>query len=154
MEQATATFSWSVHPMRERPPLALAAILIITLAATLCGALAGPLYSLLAVLLLIAALNRFFFPSKFTLDDHGLTAEHPWRTTRIAWSEVRRFNHDRHGGYLSRRKNASRWDAYRGVHILFGANGEEAVREIDAHRRSVNEKNKKHADSTETGATR
>jgi len=70
--------------------------------------------------LLILALNRFFLPSRFSVDHEGITANHPLRSRRLRWTDVRRFVHDGRGGYLSTMARPSRLDAWRGMHILFG----------------------------------
>jgi hypothetical protein len=57
-------------------------------------------------------------------------ARFPLRTQRIEWRDVRRFVTDDHGGYLSTRAVASRMDAYRGVHLLFGADRQAIVERI------------------------
>jgi hypothetical protein len=112
--------TWSVHPARERPvPAALAGAAILTLA-LLCARLGEhPLWGLLALICLFVALNRFFLPSRFTIAPAGLTARHPLRRRHLRWQEVRRFVHDRRGGYLSTRAHPSRLDAFTGIHLLF-----------------------------------
>jgi hypothetical protein len=84
----------------------------------------------IALLVLIAALNRFYFPSTFQLDKEGITARYPLRRKRERWDRLRRFVHDEYGGYLSSRAQPSRLDAYRGIHLLFGQQREAAIKHI------------------------
>ncbi|MFQ5653776.1 MAG: PH domain-containing protein, partial [Planctomycetota bacterium] len=80
--------------------------------------------------LLVLALNRFYFPSRFRIDDEGITARYTLRRQRCRWSEVRRFRHDERGAWLTPRSRPSRLDAYRGMHILFGRHREEVIERI------------------------
>ena len=120
-EPSAESYSWSAHPARERLGQALFSTLIIAglaYAAGRCGQHPG--WGLLAILVLVLALNRFFFPSRFTIDQHGITARYPLQRRRLEWHQLRRFVHDARGGYLSTRASASRLDPYRGLHLLFG----------------------------------
>ena len=132
-ERFAATFSWSAHPARERPRQAILSALAITALAVAAGRLGQhPGWSLLAALVLVAALNRFFFPSRFTIDANGITARYPLGRRRLEWHRLRRFLHDARGGYLSTRATASRLDAYRGTHLLFGSSRARVVELIQA----------------------
>ena len=71
-------------------------------------------------------LNRFFFASTFIIDDAGIEARYPLRKLRLEWKDIRRFLHDSDGGYLSTRSRPSRFDAYRGMHLLFSDDREKA----------------------------
>ena len=122
--------SWRAHPARERPAAALLGGLAVIAVALLCAALGGVFWGILAVVVLLLSLNRFFFPSRFAIDSEGVTASYLLGTQRCRWSETRRLSCDRHGLYLSRRSRRSRLDAYRGVHLLFGRWREEVLRTV------------------------
>lgn len=134
-EQASdsMTYAWSAHPAREQPGrAAVGAAWILAVAIVLYATTFNVFWSVFAVIFLLAALGRFFFPSRFVVDDEGLTASSRLRTQRIAWSKVQRFVHDERGGLLSDRSEPSRLDAYRGVHVLFGRSRKQAVQAIRA----------------------
>ena len=126
-------FTWQAHPARERVGAA-------TLAISLIGALAGavgmsfqsPIWAAAALLVLLAALSRFFFPSRFMIDADGITARYLLRTQQIKWDDIRRFVQDDRGGYISTRAKRSWLDAYRGMHILFGTHREAVIKRIRA----------------------
>jgi len=123
--------TWRAHPARERirsSLMAAAVILTVSLAIYISFQSVG--WSLLSLALLVVSLNRFFFPSRFTIDPEGITARYPFRSVRYSWKHVRRFRHDRNGGYLSTRQAPSRFDAYRGMHIMFGDMHEMVIRRI------------------------
>lgn len=125
-------FTWQAHPARERPgPAAAAAAAVVLLSggAWLVGQ--SPWWAGAAALVLFLALNRFFLPSRFEIDAEGITARYPLRTRRARWADLRRFAHDRYGGYLSTRSRPSRMDAYGGLHLVFGADRDDAVERIE-----------------------
>lgn len=126
-----AEIAWQVHPARERWGAALTAgAVILGAAAAVALAAGGPGWGVAAAAVLTLSLNRFFFPSRFALNDEGIAAEYLLSRRLLRWTEVRRFVCDRRGGYLSTRQQPSRLDAYRGLHVLFGGQREELVREI------------------------
>lgn len=111
---------WRAYPARSRPQAAVAGALLIVAIGALAGWGGGVGLGVGSAAVLLLALSRFFFPSKFTIDEKGVTAQYMLSAPTIAFKDVRRFVHDDHGGYLSTRAKPSRLDAYRGVHILFG----------------------------------
>ena len=124
-------FTWQAHPARERIGTAV-------LALSLIGAFAGVVllsfqsvvWAVAACLVLLVALNRFFFPSRFVINADGITARYLLRTQQIRWDDIRRFVQDDRGGYISTRAKRSWLDAYRGMHILFGTNREAVIERI------------------------
>ena len=108
------------------------ALAVIGAVGVLCGLMMNLLWAALASLVLIVSLNRFFFPSRFTIDGNGVAANYLFGSRRFDWSEIRRFQHDRHGVYLSTRATASRLDAYRGIQLLFGRSKDEVLRRVQS----------------------
>lgn len=140
-EDSGDEFTWRAHPARERLANAIAALMFILafsiaifiFSNSYAGAGSGSYaWAGLAFLVLLAALNRFFFPSTFHINSQGITARYLLKTQKLAWKEVRRFILDRHGGYLSTRAVSSRLDPYRGMHILFGPHREAVIKRIRA----------------------
>ena len=133
IDEIGTDFTWQAHPARERVGAA-------TLAISLIGALAGavgmsfqsPIWAAAALLVLLAALNRFFFPSRFVINADGITARYLLHTQQIRWRDIRRFVQDDRGGYISTRAKRSWLDAYRGMHILFGTQRETVIKRIRA----------------------
>lgn len=132
LESATP-YTWMAHPARQNPGRAAmggALILAITGAA---GFSFGPWWAALSAIVLTLSLNRFFFPSRFVIDDRAITARYPLRSVSMRWVDVRRFVVDVNGGYLSTRTRRSWLDAYRGMHLVFGDDRERAIAMIRAH---------------------
>lgn len=119
-DEARDTLTWRVHPARQQPgrtALAVATIAMITaFAAPIMG---HPAWSVLIIVVLGLALNRFFLPSTFTIDETGITASYPMTTQRYRWDQIKRFGHDEDGAFLSHRSRKSFLDGYTGMHLLF-----------------------------------
>lgn len=123
-ESSIPVLRWSAHPAREHRGRALAGVVVIAALAGVTGVLGGhPLWGLAAALFLVLALNRFYLPSAFELDDDGIRARYPLGRERCRWTEVRHLAVGREGGWLSRRVDDRRRRG-RGVHVLFGAQRE------------------------------
>ncbi|OGF97609.1 MAG: hypothetical protein A2Z06_01635 [Candidatus Glassbacteria bacterium RBG_16_58_8] len=131
MEGVESKFTWRAHPARERVgTTVIAVILVLALSFAVTLSFRSLSWGSAGFLVLIVSLNRFFFPSRFSIDPEGITASYPLRRQRYRWDRVRRFHHDRNGGYLATRSTAHRLDAYRGMHVLFGCKPEEVIRRI------------------------
>jgi len=127
-------FSWSAHPARERRGAALAGLaIVVAFAAAVWVAFGSVTWAVFSVVVLVGALNRFYFRSRFDIDADGITARFPLRTKRCLWADVRRFVVDANGGFLSPRARRSRLDAWQGLHVLFGSQRDPVIERIRAH---------------------
>jgi hypothetical protein len=123
--------SWQVHPARERWKTALVATALIALAAWLCiQIMEQPGWGVFAFVVLVAACNRFYFPTHYELTDEGIVAHFPLRTVRYRWRDLRRFVYDETGGFLSPRAKGSFLDEYRGISLLFPGESAKIVQTI------------------------
>ena len=132
-EDLSTDFTWQAHPARERIG---AAVLALSLIGAFAGAVGlsfqSPVWAAVSCLVLLAALSRFFFPSRFVIDADGITARYLLRSQQVRWDDIRRFVQDDRGGYISTRAKRSWLDAYRGMHILFGIHREAVIERIRA----------------------
>jgi hypothetical protein len=145
-------FTWTAHPAAERPGMALVACAVIALLAAAAWWSFGWMWAVVSALVLVLSLNRFFFASRFVVDDDSITARYLFRSQRLLWKEVRRFVSDARGGYLSTRAVASRLDAYRGLHVIFGADRATVVELIKNRIRARDERaGESHALATAQG---
>jgi len=125
---------WRVFPAAERFGAALVTLAVIAAFASLAALLMeSPVWGLLAGALLLLALNRFFLPSRFRIDEAGITARYPHARQYLSWADVRRFRHDERGGYLSSRARSSLLDAFQGMHVQFGSDAPLVVARIRRH---------------------
>lgn len=113
-------FSWRAHPARERPAAAVLAVGVIG-AFSACAwiLMQSPWWSLLAAGVFVLVLRRFFFPSRFEVDDEGVTARYPMSTRRIRWADVRGFGLGNSGGTLSTRSRPSVFGPNRSISLIF-----------------------------------
>ncbi len=119
-------FSWQAHPAVERTGRALlGAVIVLGIVASIWVSFQSVGWCILAVVVLVLSLNRFYFSSRFDIDAEGITARFPLGTRRCLWADVRRFVTDQNGGFLSTRR--------RGMHVLFGRERKAVVQHIQAH---------------------
>lgn len=134
MQTEPTEFSWCAHPAGERTRAAILGLAIVAaIAACVWVAFGSVAWTAFSAAVLVAALNRFFFRSRFAIDADGITARFPLRTQRVRWVDTRRFVVDEHGGFLSARARRSRLDAWQGLHVLFGPQREAVIERIRGH---------------------
>lgn len=126
--------AWTVHPARDRPAAAVLAsgILIAAGAATgltISSVIAAPA----AVAILTLTLRHFFFPTRYTVDEHGVSVRCLGIETRRAWARLRRFRYDDAGAFLSTRARPSLLDSFTGLHLTWAGNKDEVVSAIERH---------------------
>ena len=133
-DETTQPFSWQAHPARERRAHSVMAFgFILIFSALIFASVGNPAWGAASLVILVLGLNRFFFPSRYVIDDEGITAKYPLRRLHYRWTELRRFVHDQYGGYLSTRSRPSRLDAYKGMHIQFGGRRDDIIECINRH---------------------
>lgn len=125
--------TWGAHPLKERLLAGTLTSLLVLALASAAYVIGGPVWSILTVLILVLALNRFYFPSRFVIDRDGVAARYLLSRKRYEWSTVRRFLWDKRGAYLSTRGRRSWLDAYSGLTVLFGSHRTEVLNLIRRH---------------------
>jgi hypothetical protein len=129
----TDALTWRVHPARERPPATVLALLVIAAATWLTvEAMDSPWWALLAAGFFLVTLHRFFLPSEFRIDADGVSARSAFTSAKFRWTDIRRFQHDHRGAFLSTRRRPSFLDAFQGMHLQFRGNADEVVRRFEA----------------------
>ncbi len=134
MPDKPAQFSWTAHPARERiGPAIVGLVIVVAFAAAVWVASGSVTWAVFSVVILVGALNRFYFRSRFDIDADGITARFPLRTKRFRWADVRRFVVDDNGGFLSPSAKRTRLDAWQGLHVLFGSQRDPVIEHIRSH---------------------
>lgn len=115
-----AVLSWRVHPARQRPAATVAALSVVATITGLTIHLMGSVWwGFLPALFLLLTLQRFFLPTKYRLDEEGVSMRAAFTSATLRWDEIRRFRSDEEGAYLSRRSRPSPFDSFQGLHLLF-----------------------------------
>lgn len=129
--------TWTVHPARQSPGAALAAVGVIAALAAAAGALMESIWwGMLSLALLVLPLHRFFLPNRFVLDETGATAGTVLRGRHIRWRDVRRFDPGTSGVLLSTRFRPSAFGGGSSVILLFRDNTAEVEAWIESHLRA------------------
>lgn len=118
-----ACLAWTVHPLGQQPRAKSAGLVfvVIALAATAAYSFDGGAYGLLALVVLVASLSRYWLPTHYRLDAAGVEVEHlGWRRAR-RWQEFRRVDLQRNGVFVSPFARPCRLDAFRGCFLPCGS---------------------------------
>lgn len=130
---AAGELSWSVWPARKRPLSAAvllgAAVILGILVEQGTGdrvlAVAAPMFVLISV-------SSFLLPTTYRLHDEGFEVRSFGMVRTRPWSEIRRFETDANGVFLSPFERKNWLDAYRGARLLTGGNRDQVVAFVEA----------------------
>ncbi|MEO0078144.1 MAG: hypothetical protein ABIK86_03990 [candidate division WOR-3 bacterium] len=114
----TPHLSWTVHRAREAPRRTAVVLAVILGFLVLTAWSFGPLLTLLAVVVLFAALNTYFLPVTYSFTDAGVEIDKRLFRTRYEWKQFRRWFRTTGGVVLSPFAQPSGLDNFRGVHLL------------------------------------
>ena len=126
---------WVVHPLVQEP-LTRSALLILTVLAfgvLVSLSLEGGIYGILAVIILVASLSRYFFAARHILDTTGLSVSHLIFSRKMPWSSFKRAVITPDGIFLSPFSTPHRLDSFRGVFLRFSGNQGEVVAFVQHH---------------------
>src|SRR5262245_25986007 len=124
---------WRVWPARQRP---LTAIVLIA-GAMILGVLVSrgtqdQVLGIAAPVFVLGSLSSFLLPTEYRLTRDGVTVKSLAMERTRPWSEMRRFEEDRSGVFLSPFEKRSWLDAYRGVRLDPGGNRDQVVAFVQA----------------------
>jgi hypothetical protein len=119
---------WRIWPARQRP---LTAIVLIA-GALVLGILVSrgtedKVLGIAAPVFVLASLSSFLLPTEFRLTREAIEVKSLGVVRSRPWSEMRRFEEDRSGVFLSPFEKRSWLDAYRGVRLDPGGNRDQVV---------------------------
>jgi hypothetical protein len=125
--------AWSVWPARRRP---LAAIVLLA-GAVVLGILVGrgtqdKVLGIAAPLFVLASVSSFLLPTDYRLTRDAVIVRSLGVERVRPWSEMRRFEADRSGVFLSPFEKRNWLDAYRGVRLDPGGNRDQVVAFVQA----------------------
>ena len=131
----TEAICWEIHPLRwekRAKSVLLVAILIISSLAAAIG-FEHWFYGIFSCFVLTFALSRYFFPTHYMLDNHGVEYQHLNFRRRRSWTEFRSVEVHRDGVFLRSLDRPSRLDSFRGLFLKFHQNREEVVYFVRCH---------------------
>jgi hypothetical protein len=126
-ELPDTSFAWTVHPLVERPVAGVGVLTTVGGLGLAAGMLAGPGWGCLAILVLVMALHRFCFPSRFALSEAGASAEYLLARESCPWSAVHSRVIAKHGVWLI----YGGVGRPRGMQLLWGRHRERVLREVE-----------------------
>jgi hypothetical protein len=131
---APAALEWTAHPVKRRPLLSAAVTLFILLLAILVQTMtSSTLFGVLALVVLMASLTKFYFPTSYKLGDRHVIVKTTLQTLTKDWSIYRSCYPDRNGILLSPFPEPSRLENFRGLYLMFSENKDEVTAFVKAH---------------------
>lgn len=131
--QAAATTSqddgpalaWTVHPMKRKPLVSAAVTLfVILIALVVYGWMQSLWFMMLALVIMLGSLAKFYFPTNYKLSGRGVTVKTTTQTLIKEWSIYRSCYPDKKGILLSPFAEPSRLENFRGLYVMFEGNSE------------------------------
>ncbi len=122
MAEATndSNLEWKIRPAASRPGKTMIAILVILVFSILISfAFANIGWGLFSALVLLLALNRYFFYSRFVLSPQNAQARYPLTVKTLNWKDVLHYYSDETSGYLATTAKISRFRQQQGIQLYF-----------------------------------
>ena len=125
--------AWSVWPARHRP---IAAGVLVA-AAIVLGILVRQgtndrVLSVAAPMFVLVSVSSFLLPTSYRLSAEGFEVRSLGMVRSRPWTEMRRFEADATGIFLSPFERKNWLDAYRGARLLYGGNRDQVVAFVQA----------------------
>lgn len=134
MHTVPASLSWRAHPARERRLATAATLSVMALASFSSGLfMQQPVWSLFAVGLLTWSLRRYLFPTRFQIDDRGITLTTWFDHRFVGWAEVVHWQADHHSALIAGRRTTAGRIKGRPLELLFGAQRDAALNALRFH---------------------
>ena len=129
MSDTSCELRWASHPLRDeaRGKSATLILVIVGFSAGVWWSLENPVYGLVALVVLVAAMSRYFLPVRYCLTDREVTVTHAGVTRRMPWTRFRNFYVHPNGVFLSPFLRPSRLDTFQGCFLRFCRNREEVL---------------------------
>lgn len=126
--------TWTSHPLREEPlaKSVLLALIILGVAFIVGASFQSISFAFLSLVLLTAAMTRYFFPTRYVLDAHGFTISHIGAHRQYLWTNFRRVARHPDGIFLSPFVKPHRLDTFRGQ-FLRSKNPSEIYHVVQKH---------------------
>ncbi|HYJ34444.1 MAG TPA: hypothetical protein VE326_14670 [Candidatus Binatia bacterium] len=125
--------SWSVWPARQKP--LTAAVIVagaLVLGILIARGTGDRLLGIAAPLFVLVSLSSYLLPTRYRLTPDAVEVRSLGVVRARPWSEMKRFEEDEAGLFLSPFEKRSWLDAYRGVRLSLGGNRDRVVAFVQA----------------------
>lgn len=120
--------AWSVHPVRRKPWVSvLVTVFIAAVGASVQSLMDSEFFTILALLIMLASLAKFYFPTNYKMSDRGVTVKTTTQTLFKEWKIYRSCYPDKKGLLLSPFVQPTRLENFRGLYVMFEGNGDEVT---------------------------
>lgn len=127
MPAATSPLTVTAHPAAARPGVSAALVAYFALMGLLAGpwlmgapllSWTGALGALIVFDAFVLAMARWFFPTRYVFENDGIRVRFVGTDRFYAYRRFRSCKRTRAGLYLSPRTDPTRFDRFRGLHVL------------------------------------
>ena len=128
------TLAWVCHPVKRRPAVSVAVTVFLVIAAVLVyWSTSSNLLTVLALVVLLASLAKFYFPTRYKLTEKGFHVTTTTQKLFREWSMFRTYHPDRNGVLLSPFTRRTRLENFRGYYMMFEGNAPEVMDFVKRH---------------------
>lgn len=151
---ADTTYTWTVHPARSRPSLAVL-VLGSLIVCSYCIAIWGGhwVWGVFAVAVFAWTLQQFWWPTVYSVDQNGIRIRTGLAESYVAWPEILSLTVDEQGGLVRLRRPSRRYLQSRELTLSFAGNCGEVVDEVRQHASEIVIEHRQHAASWKSVAT-
>ena len=133
-EDAEPALEWTCHPVKRKPLVsALVTLFIFVVVALVYYTTASRAFGVLAAVVMLASLAKFYFPTTYRLTHDRITIKTTTQTLHKDWSIYRSCYPDKNGILLSPFVRPSRLENFRGIYLMFANNRDEVTEFVKAH---------------------
>jgi len=133
-KEAEQALEWTCHPVKRKPLVsALVTLFIFAVVAIVYYTTASRAFGVLAAVVMLASLAKFYFPTTYRLTSNKITIKTTTQTLRKDWSIYRSCYPDKNGILLSPFIRPSRLENFRGLYLMFANNRDEVIEFVKAH---------------------
>jgi hypothetical protein len=119
---------WTVHPVLRQPWVSVAVSAFVIVVVILVHSwMQSHVFTLLAMLIMLGSLAKFYFPTRYKMDGKGVTVKTTTQTLVKEWKLYRSCYPDKKGILLSPFATPTRLENFRGLYIMFERNNDEVT---------------------------
>ena len=125
---------WTVHPVTRQPWVSAAvSVFVVVVTIGVYWWMQNHLFTILALLILLGSLAKFYFPTHYKLTDKSVTVKTTTQTLVKEWKLYRSCYPDKKGILLSPFPTPTRLENFRGLYVMFEKNNEQVTAFVREH---------------------